>query len=200
MERLTGTACRNESRLAVAADGPHECQDVLRGVFEVDRRRRQPTGKGQGAKPCRAVCANGCCRRLSPRSTSLNRDLGTTWTQSPGNPLISWRARQESNLYQELRKLSFYPLNYGREEAVLYPKQDYALGRLPAGVISPRGLPGFAPRPAPRSPGSYCARDAGRMPVGTPLAAQRRPCTERKCTPASGGPSRLLRRDEGGRA
>lgn len=25
-----------------------------------------------------------------------------------------WRARQESNLYQELRKLSFYPLNYGR--------------------------------------------------------------------------------------
>ena len=34
-----------------------------------------------------------------------------------------WRARQESNLYQELRKLSFYPLNYGRSarEAVLYP-------------------------------------------------------------------------------
>lgn len=28
--------------------------------------------------------------------------------------LILWRARQESNLYQELRKLSFYPLNYGR--------------------------------------------------------------------------------------
>lgn len=35
-------------------------------------------------------------------------------------PLILWRARQESNLYQELRKLSFYPLNYGRKEAVLY--------------------------------------------------------------------------------
>lgn len=35
-------------------------------------------------------------------------------------PLIFWRARQESNLYQELRKLSFYPLNYGRKEAVLY--------------------------------------------------------------------------------
>ena len=25
-----------------------------------------------------------------------------------------WRVRQESNLYQELRRLSFYPLNYGR--------------------------------------------------------------------------------------
>src|SRR5690606_38469748 len=35
--------------------------------------------------------------------------------------LILWRARQESNLYQELRKLSFYPLNYGRKEATLYP-------------------------------------------------------------------------------
>src|SRR3546814_11847880 len=26
-----------------------------------------------------------------------------------------WRARQESNLHLELRRLSFYPLNYGRE-------------------------------------------------------------------------------------
>ena len=26
-----------------------------------------------------------------------------------------WRARQESNLYLELRRLLFYPLNYGRE-------------------------------------------------------------------------------------
>ncbi len=29
--------------------------------------------------------------------------------------ICDWRARQESNLYQELRKLSFYPLNYGRK-------------------------------------------------------------------------------------
>lgn len=44
-------------------------------------------------------------------------------------PLILWRARQESNLYQKLRRLSFYPLNYGRGvvivacfvETVLYP-------------------------------------------------------------------------------
>ena len=28
--------------------------------------------------------------------------------------MASWRARQESNLYRELRKLLFYPLNYGR--------------------------------------------------------------------------------------
>ena len=27
----------------------------------------------------------------------------------------NWCARQESNLYQELRKLSFYPLNYRRQ-------------------------------------------------------------------------------------
>ena len=33
---------------------------------------------------------------------------------------FGWRARQESNLYQELRKLSFYPLNYGRAELLLY--------------------------------------------------------------------------------
>ena len=29
----------------------------------------------------------------------------------------SWRARQESNLYRELRKLLFYPLNYGRRDS-----------------------------------------------------------------------------------
>ena len=28
---------------------------------------------------------------------------------------MNWRARQESNLYQELRKLTFYPLNYRRQ-------------------------------------------------------------------------------------
>lgn len=35
--------------------------------------------------------------------------------------LILWRARQESNLYQELRKLSFYPLNYGHSAAAIVP-------------------------------------------------------------------------------
>ena len=47
-----------------------------------------------------------------------------------------WRARQESNLYQELRKLSFYPLNYGRSarEAVLYPSLSsvHEIDQIPA--------------------------------------------------------------------
>lgn len=29
--------------------------------------------------------------------------------------VFNWCARQESNLYQELRRLPFYPLNYGRK-------------------------------------------------------------------------------------
>lgn len=36
-----------------------------------------------------------------------------------GDPDRHWRARQESNLYQELRKLSFYPLNYGRRVVIV---------------------------------------------------------------------------------
>lgn len=38
-----------------------------------------------------------------------------------------WRARQESNLYQELRKLSFYPLNYGRSARRRYCTQFCAI-------------------------------------------------------------------------
>lgn len=41
--------------------------------------------------------------------------------------LILWRARQESNLYQELRKLSFYPLNYGRSARRRYCTQFCAI-------------------------------------------------------------------------
>lgn len=69
--------------------------------------------------------------RVAPASAAMARGrfggLGAAWAPTP-NLLIFWRARQESNLYQELRKLSFYPLNYGREEAVLYLKQESPLG------------------------------------------------------------------------
>ena len=53
-------------------------------------------------------------------------------------PLIFWRARQESNLYQELRKLSFYPLNYGREEALLYRSFESLPGRPAPALVAPR--------------------------------------------------------------
>ncbi len=78
-----------ESRLPVAADGPHECQDVLRGVvpkFGSGSCAANQLEKEQGAGSLVArACAKGSCRTLSRRSTSLKRDLGTTWTQSPSS-------------------------------------------------------------------------------------------------------------------
>lgn len=35
---------------------------------------------------------------------------------------IEWPRQQESNLYQELRKLLFYPLNYGEGGYILREK------------------------------------------------------------------------------
>src|SRR5690606_17915665 len=56
---------------------------------------------------------------LQPLPAEQFRVLGTKRAQTPPNPLKTWRARQESNLYQELRKLSFYPLNYGRRAVIV---------------------------------------------------------------------------------
>src|SRR5690554_2634107 len=53
--------------------------------------------------------------------------LDTCFSNYIGHVRRFWRARQESNLYQELRRLPFYPLNYGRRVAIVACLRNPAL-------------------------------------------------------------------------
>ena len=58
------------------------------------------------------------------------RKLVTQTSRVTRKHLILWRARQESNLYRELRKLLFYPLNYGRR-VLNYTHNEQSCSSLP---------------------------------------------------------------------
>ena len=121
---IGGSSRRAASASCGKPERPRRCRagsrDRLEEIVEMPRisGRRQdvatwrPRGRGAAGAPC-----------ATPGGT-VRDPLRTRCT---GKPRICWRARQESNLYQELRKLSFYPLNYGRSARRRYCTQFCAI-------------------------------------------------------------------------
>ena len=120
-------------------------------------------------------------RPSEPESEQLHS--GPVRTQAIPKSWIWWRARQESNLYQELRKLSFYPLNYGRSARRRYCtqfsrncmngiKSSVNLSENPVGCIglvsmTPLYNPAFACRRAVHA-ADLCSTDFLLPPPGAP--------------------------------
>lgn len=105
--------------------------------------RRVPRREAGVRRAARRTGMRGALRRDRARHFRQSRNANPTYLTPESSKF--WRARQESNLYQELRKLSFYPLNYGHREAVLYLLLRVVPARL---ARRHRGMPahtGFAP-------------------------------------------------------